>query len=502
MTRAGIAAGGVVAVLVLGWTVAWFVGRGEVGAAFDAEIARLEARGIAIDYDDREIGGYPFAYTITLDAFSARLPEGHVFSGEDLVARTGLVATNRVTLTMPSATLDLAAPKDAPSAAFALESEEARLVLFRAEGRDGEAVARLDAPAMTVTRLDTDRLGETRRGGALEATEVEASLDDALAEAAGERRLTIRAARLDAMTLAPSAEGETAPDRGGATLRIADPVVTATGVFGPDFDGDGRVEIATGLVHAAFDAPETAPIEGEGPSGGEARSTIARLSGAFSREDEVVEGRLIAETVGITAEPNDPAARLRGGIAVERVEIAATEPGPLAPGAQPFALSLAAAGVEPDETMWTSLDPDGALAREAMTLDATVEGRTQILRPAEGAAILSLAEAEARLRLDALGARLEGEGRLEVPAVEDIDQPPATGEARLRLFGSMDLLRDLTRAGYLAPMQAQTALILAEQYTRPGETAEELIVDLTIGDGMLSINGVPTVPVERLPLPR
>jgi hypothetical protein len=497
--RAGLIAGAVLLVLAGGWTALWFAGRGEVAALLDAEIARLEARGTTVEYATREIGGFPAGYTVALTEVVATTPEGHVARLPRLDASVALADPDRLTLRLPpEARLELAATAGRLAGPIAIESEDARLVLDRSPAGGGAREARLEAASLTAVRAEADATEAAPTSGAVTLADLEAVLTEpAPGEEGAARRLLARAARLDALASAPAAVDGTRDGRVRMDARLAEPFVSADlpERLGPA--PEGRVELRTGLLHLdlARDDTDEAP-------GGRTTATAARLSLAAAREAGVLDGTLSLDEVSLLAAPTDPEARLSGALAAGRVEIGLVEPVARTAAAQPFEVRVLGEAIEPDEELWTALDPGRALAREPIRLDAAITGRTREGRAPTGTAIEDLGEAEARLLVELLGARVEGEGRLVVPPAGVDGAPPARGEARLVLEDSMALLRDLAAAGYLSPSQAQLGMILADNYARPGETPSTLIVEVAVADGMVSINGTPVAPVEALPLPR
>lgn len=520
MRRGVVVAGAVAGVVVVGWTAFWFAGRSEVEARVDAEIARLEAEGTTVAYEDRGIGGFPFGYAARFEGLRVTTPDGHVLTMPRLDAALSLFDAERLVVTLPpEARAEIAetAPGTLPGPVD-LAFEDARVVFEPAPETVGGRRTRVEAASIGAVRGEADAAGADAPVGAVEAFDVDAVLDEP-GLGAERRRLSLRLGRLDALASGtrPRAAGGAGAQRFSIDARVADIALSADLDPAAAMTPDGRVEIDTGLAHVDFASRDRGTIAPGGDAAaategdaapasagsGRSRVTVARLSSRGERRGGVVETETTLETVGLLVEPADPEARVRGALAVERVAVAAVEPIARTPSPQPFRLGLAVEGLSPDGTMWRALDPDGALARGPIAFDATIEGRTREGRVGTGqAALMDLGEATASVRLDALGARLDGEGRLTVPKAGVSGAPPAVGEARLVLEDSMALLRDLTAAGYLTPQATQVAMILADNYARPGDTPETLIVDLAVADGMLSINGAPVAPVEALPLPR
>ena len=47
------------------WSALWFTGRGQIEDQMELELARLEANGTTVTWQDRTIGGFPFGYEVT-----------------------------------------------------------------------------------------------------------------------------------------------------------------------------------------------------------------------------------------------------------------------------------------------------------------------------------------------------------------------------------------------------------------------------------------------------
>src|SRR5690606_7432113 len=62
---------GVLVLGLAGWFVFWSMGRGEVERAIDDGVVRLQGHGWQVAWDRREIGGFPFGYTVRLTGLTA-----------------------------------------------------------------------------------------------------------------------------------------------------------------------------------------------------------------------------------------------------------------------------------------------------------------------------------------------------------------------------------------------------------------------------------------------
>ena len=76
----------VVIVAVFLWSIVWLEESNQVGLAMDRAAAQAHANGLALDWDHREIRGYPFRIEITLSGFRAGEPSGWSVSAPSLKA--------------------------------------------------------------------------------------------------------------------------------------------------------------------------------------------------------------------------------------------------------------------------------------------------------------------------------------------------------------------------------------------------------------------------------
>ncbi|NBN80244.1 DUF2125 domain-containing protein [Microvirga tunisiensis] len=126
-----------VAVVIGGWSAAWFGGR----SYLDGEITRMMdvamANGVEVACLERKIGGFPFRFEVSCKDFAFRDPLGGFFSVSDL--RAVALVYNPMHLIVEA---------DSPMAAFRPDSpiQEASWTSFRASLRYSTAgVTRLDA---------------------------------------------------------------------------------------------------------------------------------------------------------------------------------------------------------------------------------------------------------------------------------------------------------------------------------------------------------------------
>jgi hypothetical protein len=101
----------VVVIAVFLWSIAWLEIRNQVAMAMDRASIQAKAHGLALDWSNRTIGGYPFRIEVTVTGFTAREPSGWSLATPSLKAIANaydpnhwvVVAGNGVDFTRPGA---------------------------------------------------------------------------------------------------------------------------------------------------------------------------------------------------------------------------------------------------------------------------------------------------------------------------------------------------------------------------------------------------------------
>ena len=101
----------VVVIAVFGWSIAWLEIRNQVALAMDRASMQARAHGLALEWKDRTISGYPFRIEVALTGFTASEPSGWGLSAPTLKAIANaydvdhwvVAAENGLTVARPNA---------------------------------------------------------------------------------------------------------------------------------------------------------------------------------------------------------------------------------------------------------------------------------------------------------------------------------------------------------------------------------------------------------------
>jgi hypothetical protein len=483
-----VAIGAVVVVLLAaGWSLFWWLGRDALVRGFDAEVARLEAAGWSVDWAERELGGFPFGYTIRLTAlevaeptsgFAVRLPHATVENeGVD-----GVLVRLPETF---AADLPLTSPQGAGAEPELVSTtgESSGLVL-RLAGTGPERRVGVEAQSLT-WRLQMP--GSPRE----QALSFEGLAAD-MASGGAETALRLQAARYGVDAALAEADGP--PSTMTASYRdvtmTGSTTVPTLGVLAEMLyaGAPGQVDLALQAGPA-----DVRLVGGEGERRGtldwqgDAIGTIAKLSsGRMELEGE-------ARQNVWTLVPETPGVMVGGRLSAGRVQ--ATYSMPMAPAPEPddMAIGLSLSDVTLDESAWQAIDPEGALPREPAALTVDLGGLARVTRRIDAmragdAPPYEIRQLELReVSLDALGATARATGSVEV--LQPINFP--LGGVEVSMTGVSALVGALGRAGVLSPEQVEMADAILTVYARPAEGKDAWTTEISFtNDGPL-VNGLP-----------
>ncbi|MEM6680544.1 MAG: DUF2125 domain-containing protein, partial [Pseudomonadota bacterium] len=459
------------------WSGLWFAGRGSLEARLDLEADRLAQAGIAITWEGAETGGYPAGYELALSGidietteFAARLPRLDIAIGAEDPDSLAVVFPRSFTLRVKGETERL----------FEIEADALTATVSEAGGNPAVDLAAISVLAVHKPVQDASEASATVIPG-LEGLAGElVSLKGRLMTEGPEARLSLSAERLETVI---TGEGQRGPaeDRFRYTIdAIAErPLLTGrvtlsgrplVGALAAGLSGlPVRATLQTGPTETVL---ATAPSEGAAAVSSDGRLVLAH--GSVATLVEIEPGHLDAastfEALRLTLDPASETARLRGPIAINRLDLAYAAPTDPDAGMGPLRLRLAAAEIAPDPALWDALDPEAALDHAPMELVLELTGTMRLAGPdAPLPAEIGTLEI-VNAHLGALGASLDATGAVEFLQPQMLP----IGAVELRLFETMPMLRDLVVAGLLQPEAAETAMLLAANYTEAGERPEEL----------------------------
>ena len=273
-------------------------------------------------------------------------------------------------------------------------------------------------------------------------------------------------------------------------------------------DGYGLEDLST-AIHAGLRV-ESRMTFGPGESRFSTTAEGVASSGTSRSAGTGIEVTLSDEGLALGLRSDDLAARMEGGdlpfpLAYEAERAAANLSMPVAKGdaVQDFALSLDLARLTLSEDIWATLDPEASLPRDPANLSVDLSGRGKVLVDLFDEAAMAALEAGDgnafaperlaldRLLVEAAGAKLTGEGAVDIEMGGENDEiPPAEGAVDLRLEGGNGLLDRLVAMGLLPEDQAMTVRMMAAMFAEADEDEDTLTSRVEIKkDGTITVNG-------------
>jgi hypothetical protein len=505
MKRIGAVAAALVVLLAAGWSLFWWLGRDALVRAFDAEVARLEASGWTIGWAGREIGGFPFGYTMRLtdlvaaepaSGLAVRLPHASVENDGTDGVLVRLPDTFAADLPLPEGGAPGGAIGEAPTPAVLETAGEASGLVVRLAGA-GTAERTVDVDADTlVWRMQLPGSGN-EQALAFEALDAGMTMTGATGGTVGgiaggaETVFRLQAARYGvdaAIAGTDGAEGQ--PSSMAASY--ADVTLTGrTTLRTPRALGEMLYAGAPGRLDLALQAgPAEAHLA-------EARGTLDWQGGSISAVMALESGRidLQAETRQNvwTLTPEAPGTLAAGALGAGMVQ--ASYAMPMAPAPEPdhMAIRVALLDVTLGEAAWQAIDPAGALPRTPAELVVDVSGLARVTRRIDEMSAgdpppFELRELEvSEAAVDALGASLRASGSVEF--LQPIDVP--LGTVQVGMTGVAALIDALAQAGVLTPDMADMADAMLTVYARPAEGGDAWTTEITLTEEGALVNGLP-----------
>ncbi|MFB9148445.1 DUF2125 domain-containing protein [Roseovarius ramblicola] len=231
---------------------------------------------------------------------------------------------------------------------------------------------------------------------------------------------------------------------------------------------------------------------------GNAQGERVSINGSLSRDGLIYE----SETEGLAVTTETDMFPMPLSYAIERAFARLDLPVSKGEALQDFGLSVDFAGLDLPEALWSLIDPEATLPRDpahlAVDLTGTARLTTNIFDEAEIAALEESGESPGdldslaleKLAFSVAGARLTGEGAIEIGKAEGLDMPPAEGTVDLRLEGGEGLLQKLVDIGLVPEDQAMTARMMASMFANAVEGEDTLTSRIEIEkDGTVTVNG-------------
>lgn len=231
---------------------------------------------------------------------------------------------------------------------------------------------------------------------------------------------------------------------------------------------------------------------------GSSRSAGSTLGGRFSAQGLDYELGVTGLATEVQAEtlPLPMAYEIAGLTGRLSMPVARTE------ATQDFSLVLDLDDLRLSDALWSLFDPNATLPRDPADLALDLSGRgrltTDIFDQEKMAALAETGEAPGeierlelnRLLLSLAGARLTGEGAVDIGEAAGMEMPPAEGTVDLRLEGGNALLDRLVALGLVPEDQATMVRMMAGMFAQAAEGEDTLTSRVEVKkDGSLTVNG-------------
>ena len=231
--------------------------------------------------------------------------------------------------------------------------------------------------------------------------------------------------------------------------------------------------------------------------------TIFQMSG--SNAGGSISGGLGPDGVSMDIGASDAVISMRGNelpvpidVSAAGTRVAFTLPAMAEPEPSDFAILLDYRDLVISDTLWSMVDPSGAIPREPVTVQLDLSGLAQMYADLIAMDPTTLAGPPGELRsatlnnlnVSAAGAELTGNGAVEFQP--GMFPPMPVGRVDLGLEGLTGLMNALTMAGLLPAEQAMMAQAMVGMFARPGAGPDTLesTIEFTPGGG-ITANGTP-----------
>jgi hypothetical protein len=506
MKKTTATAAAIALVAIAGWSGLWFAGRGAVADRLDREVTQLQAQGYEVTYGAREIGGFPFGYSVThRDVTIGEPTSGATYRLPEITTEVTAADVERLTTRFPAKyRIDL--PLDEAQRAgwpgmpevLAIDVESSDLVLVSDDASAaGQQIALTAASMLIVTGSPDQPLNFALDLTALDARGALPALSSGLPATS--------ATTVDRLDYAYTS---TTPDGVAATVEASIDNLRVTGKSDVR-DQAGLLALMTGGTGTSSLTYQTGATEGvvragRAPTdpGGTLNFSIGSTAGTFSLANGIFEiatsskaNRLTLTTAASPDTPPDtPLGKPFGG------ELRAIEmhiSGPFAPSATmaPIALRFALDNFVPDAAFWQLIDAGNKLPHDPARLVIDIEGNARITddlakhRPGDPAPFeignVSILAAD----ITALGAGVATSGNVKFlqPQNRPLNQP--VGTVTVTLTKAKELMIKLADAGLIDPTTVQTAILLSAGFTSPGTAPGELVTKIMMSGDGISVNG-------------
>src|SRR5690625_739465 len=475
--------GGILVLAFAGWSLAWWLGRGEIERMVDESMAQLHEQGWLIETERREVTGFPFSYGVRFRGVSISDAESGLVL--HLPSATASAAGTRRTLIQLPDSFRVELP--VPALARAADPDFGDMVSLDGEADGLVLVLMQDETAeLTADRLVLrwqDDMAEHRIVHSLAGVEA-----TSLVDAPGTRyRLHAREAIIEADLPAEEGRTEARANLNNVNLQATATLRSGTALAemlyaGAEGQAEGTLAIGAAELEITTEGPSPGTLEWEA----EALNAGARLTSGRIELDFETRGNDWMLT------SPDPEIPLQGQLSMELARASYAMPMAPSDDPEPMALSLILDSGMAGERIWETLDPNGVLPRAPASLRMGLSGMArvttridQLLPGAEPPFEISTLNID-EVAIDALGAKLKAAGELEI--IQPFGRP--LGEIRIGMMGLSALVEALGEAELISADMLVTARAIMQVYLRKasGEDAWTAVIDFTSGG--TEVNGL------------
>ena len=470
----------------------WYAGRGQVSDQIDLELARLEASGTTVTWQDRTIGGFPFGYEVVADRVAitnrengilVRIPEVVSLADASDIDRIETRLIGEIQIDVPlSEELRKSDPRLPKVINIRMTGEDLSFAVEGLTSGDHRYVASARELALGLDQEDLPNRVDLNISG----------LSGNIARDAETWTSGTQLGRLGLSVDGTDDEGRESEFE----LEIGTFSMTTTAELPPSADlneilfgtEEGSVEIA----YSAGSIGSRALSSDSSGGGGTLRFNGSAGTGVIGIQNGTMEVRAESRQNAWSVEPNHEESDVRGTVQAEAVQAYYKLPTAPRETPQPAGFRFAVIALDGDEEFWNSLDPGAVLDRSnaEMLVDieatAKVTDRLDTMRPT-GRLPLTLSNISVNaLNLSALGAEAQASGDVEV--LQPINLP--LGALDIRISKANAVLNGLMQAGLIDEPTWTTATAMLQVYARPGDGDDVWETELTFGNDGILVNGL------------
>lgn len=482
----------VVVVAGAAWSGLWYTGRGEVSDQMDLELARLEASGTTVTWQERKIGGFPFGYEVVADRVAitnrdngilVRIPQVVSQADASDIDRIETRLVGEIQIDVPlTEELRESDPRLPKVVNFQMTGDGLSFAVEGLTSGDRRYVAAAQELALKLDQEDLPNRVDLKVSG----------LSGNVARDAETWTSGTQLGQFSLLVDGTDEEGR----KSEFELEIGTFSVTTTADLPPSADlkeilfgtEKGSVEIA----YSAGTIGSRALTSDSSGGGGTLRYNGSAGTGVVGIQNGTMEVRAESRQNAWSVEPSHEASDIRGTVQAEAVQAYYKLPTAPTETPQPAGLRIAVIGLDGDEEFWNSLDPGAVLDRSNAEMLVDVEATAKVtdrldkMRPT-GRLPLALSNISVNaLNLSALGAEAQASGDVEI--LQPINLP--LGAVDIRVSKAFAVLNGLMRAGLIDEPTWTTATAMLQVYARPGEGDDVFETELTFENEGIFMNGL------------